>query len=506
MLSPSYLQPRLAPTKFAPALPPSVLGGDVSGLGLKMPDFNANPNDVSYQQRQGEVEFQRRLKELRDRGALMEAGPPQAPQQSSLQALIDAIGAQGKVPAYEPPPPYMPPKINPWGAAIAAILALSDPSQQTGPAIAQGFMNGAQQRSQNEAQRRQAEVESKQRQAQIGVHQAQVRYQDDQAKESAAAKLESEKVKAEGRKELEAIKALMKSMPPAARPSVAAAYGVAGAQAWQELTADEQFKIANAGKANATTERTKALLPLEQDYMKAGTSQRESSATVNKANASYTNARESDMNATQPGRIKALEVGNDKKEEDIKMGKAKRSAQEIANKYADQEHKVKIAEIEARTQKHLADAANKKLTGAGPVGKGGKPITDTAALSNWRIISQNSIKAQAEVDTADANISFWDKEVSRLEDADDEDALADAKRNAEFNRSLRDAALKNKSNYDKQLSEFKGKVSTSQGASGGDSEYQAATSNVQKLLDAGKITKADANKRWAAIKAAAGKG
>lgn len=64
--------------------------------------------------------------------------------------LMELLGQP--MPGIEPQQAYSLPKIPGWLAAIAALLSVADPSQQTGPAIAQGLATGSAQKAQMDAQ------------------------------------------------------------------------------------------------------------------------------------------------------------------------------------------------------------------------------------------------------------------------------------------------------------------------------------------------------------------
>jgi len=98
-------------------------------------------------------------------------------EQSAWKSLAEAMDAQRNQPRYEPPPPFMLPKIPGWALLALAGLGALDPTKTVVPSAVSGLMQGGQMASQNEAVRRQEAVDGARADADFQVQKAQMEMQ-----------------------------------------------------------------------------------------------------------------------------------------------------------------------------------------------------------------------------------------------------------------------------------------------------------------------------------------
>jgi len=308
--------------------------------------------------------------------------------------LMELLGQP--MPGMEPQQAYSLPKIPGWLAAIAALLSVSDPSQQTGPAIAQGLATGSAQKAQVDAQnaQRQQQEAMARRQAQIDA--AKFDYSTTADAADSTRKFQQQKelatITGSSRYRIEQLKAMAKMAQgnPEARQEFAKMANADPelAQALAELTADEKLKGA---RANDIT----SMLPVNMDYKKALTE-------GSRANAGLANEKKATEIATRPGKVEQLTAGN-------KYTNERTKNLAIANKYGDATFKAKLEKIKNEADKAKAEAAKTRASGNTTGDPTRKPVTDTAALSNLRQIESDRIDSEAKLRTHEAAVEFWTK-------------------------------------------------------------------------------------------------
>lgn len=332
-------------------------------------------------------------------------GTAQGPseEEAALQAYLQAIGA--KPPTYEAPPSVMLPKIPGWLAAVMAGLSFLDPSQQVGPAIASGLVQGGQQRSQEEAARRQMAFKQAQQQQDATTQQAEIKYKvaagkgaEDRASKARVAEDERrfkqqtdlENLRQGGRRALADTQADKRTVADETKD------GMARAEAAERLNAE--------GSATYHPEYIAALR-----NMKSTTRANSEAGVANKgAQTTYTNAKTETENQTRPGKVLKFEDEHKKNEQWLRQ-----SEKTIAKWEAD----TKIKQQNANTSRTQANASAKNAdTNRMKAEKDSGPGTakrsefdkklDTLRLKKDDILAQlESLKSQEETAATAGRIS-----------------------------------------------------------------------------------------------------
>lgn len=373
--------------------------------------------------------------------------------------LMELLGQP--MPGIEPQQAYSLPKIPGWLAAIAALLSVSDPSQQTGPAIAQGLATGSAQKAQMDAQnaQRQQQEAMARRQAQIDAAKFDYSVTADaaDAKRKFSQQKELEAQKLSDRTTVEQYKAMLKSIQanPTARVQMAASLGLPGAQALNELTAEEQLKGA---KANDIT----TMLPVKMG-----------AATVlnNQRNASTDLTKEKILTEqqTRPGKVSNLTASE-------KLKNAQRENLAVAKKFADASFQSRLEKIKTDVEVAKAKLVKEKTAGTTGGDPTRKPVTDTAALSNLRQIESDRIDAEGKLRTHEAAVEFWTKrrdsikggrykvapESGESEEEAQARGLQEANDSIEFNSLNARAQKETVNSYKQQIADTRKQIADSQ--------------------------------------------
>lgn len=331
--------------------------------------------------------------------------------QDKLQAYLDAIGKQGQQTPYDPPSPYMFPKVPGWLAILAGLASAFDKSGQVGPAIASGFANGGQMASQNEAIRREEAIKAAQQAQQAEVQRAGVDYNAtrDQVQQRSAD--ESQARQFQQQKELEGLRQTGKRSSAAIQQDLKVA---PDPKADGNDRADAAERLTAEGIAAYTPEYI-AWLRTQQGTTRMGA---EAGAKQKESAANLLDTRASDITATQASRIDAATA---RAKTSLASGKAsdaraaldtaRADIESIHKKYADQEFKAKLDKIKAETTRAIESA---KAMKSGKAGADGKPITDTAFLNNWRQLQTDQIGAQGKAREAQANVAYWTVQLAKI--------------------------------------------------------------------------------------------
>ena len=289
----------------------------------------------------------------------------------TFAALQRALAATPTT-AYQPPAPFMLPRLRPeWILGLAALGAL-DPTKTVVPQFAQGFLQGGMMNSQNEAQRRQAAIEAEREAANLRLRGAELEHrrasqmlEGDQRAQNVEAnnalRLEIETLKQQGYSDRQARDLALKllEIETVKQPNVQSLGALRGAQ---------------AGAAEATGRL------------------RDEQAT--------------DLREKRPAQIAKLLAEGKGKEAHAAYEESKTAYQNIVNKYADDTQKAKLKEIQSRITKNLAQANNSLANAAKARSAGG--ATGTATVQG-RYLDKQLRSAQEAVGEIESSMAYLDQ-------------------------------------------------------------------------------------------------
>lgn len=340
-------------------------------------------------------------------------------EQSAWKSLAEAMDAQRNQPRYEPPPPFMLPKIPGWALLALAGLGALDPTKTVVPSAVSGLMQGGQMASQNEAVRRQEAVEGARAAGELDIRKAQMALQ--RASGMASQARDDERFKAEQSGLTERTKIAAGSREKVADINA----GVRDIPALLATVRDENAPgAARASAAIALRAIDRDRYPFE-DADIAALRAHTPKQVKDVAGATNLEEKTKDIKETREGRIKVLLSTAKGKDARTEFDKSRTEYQNIVNKHLPAKQQSELRETNSKITANLARANNSLAAAAkSRATSGAKPPTEAQIRYQEKEL-RKAEEAIAELESSKAYLDSMEA-VHKQQAASTDPALAQA--------------------------------------------------------------------------------